>query len=335
IDKKVYIPDIDRFFSYLEKNNLLEYYTNFMLSSKQNLYQWCDEQDIKKDDYDQFIAYSFDAGDAITPEKPLMEIWQFIKDSKGLPYIPGSSLKGALRTAILAKLAASSKSKERHFNNIKDAFYKRSFRREVNNSANKMEQEYLHLLDYKTRQNNAVNSIMKAVSISDSEPIALEKLILCAKIDISRSGKENRLNLTRECIKPGTEIRFKLTLDHTLLKGSCIDLAFIKSAIVEFSNNYSNYVSKFNVDADYVGTKESGKPIIYIGGGVGYKSKTVVSFLTSEKNSLEFTSNLLHKMFPKHYHDKDVRAGVSPHMLKYTLWNGNLMPFGKCSIEIY
>ncbi|NLY70627.1 MAG: type III-A CRISPR-associated RAMP protein Csm5 [Clostridiales bacterium] len=314
---------------------MLEYYTSFMLYSNQNLFQWCNEHDIKKDDYDQFIAYSFDAGDAITPGKPLMEIQQFIKDSKGLPYIPGSSLKGALRTALLAKLVVNSKSKEVHYNNIKAALQKRKFRREVNSIADIMEQEYLHLLNHKkTKKRDAVNSIMKAVSISDSEPIALDKLILCTKVDISKSGKENRLNFTREYIKPGTEIRFKLTLDHTILKRSCIDLAFIKNAIAEFSSDYSNYVSKFNVTADYVGPKESAKSTIYIGGGVGYKSKTVVSFLTSEKNSLEFTSNLLHKVFPKHYHDKDVRAGVSPSMLKYTVCNGRYMPFGKCTIEI-
>jgi CRISPR type III-A-associated RAMP protein Csm5 len=48
-----------------------------------------------------------------SPIKPTDTLKEFIHDGLGRPYIPGSSIKGAIRTAILASLAAEVNDKER------------------------------------------------------------------------------------------------------------------------------------------------------------------------------------------------------------------------------
>ena len=57
-------------------------------------------------EYRDWAAYSYDISNIdmnskrITPKKSNMNIASFVKDAYGLPYLPGSSLKGAIRTAF-------------------------------------------------------------------------------------------------------------------------------------------------------------------------------------------------------------------------------------------
>ena len=65
---------------------------------------------------------------------------------------------------------------------------------------------------------NAVNSIMQAISVSDSQVIQDEDMVLCEKVDMSSDWKANsKINLLRECIKPGTKVKFTITVNTKLL----------------------------------------------------------------------------------------------------------------------
>ena len=56
--------------------------------------------------------------------------------------------------------------------------------------------------------------IMRGLRIGDSKPLDTKDLVLCQKVDIESSGAENSINILRECLKPGTEILFPVTLDE-------------------------------------------------------------------------------------------------------------------------
>ncbi|GAB1476806.1 type III-A CRISPR-associated RAMP protein Csm5 [Bacillota bacterium] len=339
--KKVYMLDFKKWMAYLEKRKLVDNYITFINSGERSLFQWCRQHRIEEGDFAEFVHYTMDAGDAILPNKPLIGIQQFIKNGKGEPYIPGSSLKGAIRTALLAKLVKEKGSGARHFRELKNAaeLAGRDGRplpprrnEKLGKKTEEIENNHFHMLSFDPEnEHNAVNSIMKAVSISDSEPFSVDRLVPCVKLDISKSGKENGLNLTRECIKPGTEIVFRLSLDTTLLKNTPLNINFIREAIKEFSDSYhKDYASKFTAVKECAA--ELDKPVIYLGGGAGFHSKTVISSLEEYNKTLRLTADLMARMFPDHHHDNDVRAGVSPHMIKFTKCNGQLLPFGKCSL---
>lgn len=63
---------------------------------------------------------------------------------------------------------------------------------------------------------NAVQDVMKGMIISDSKPLKISDLTLCQKIDVDTSGKRTRIQMLRECIKPGTKIEFELTVDESI-----------------------------------------------------------------------------------------------------------------------
>ena len=86
---------------FLQKSNLAEEYEKFMLNDKsKDLGYWLREHKIKNEDINKWTKYELDCGDAIFENKK-MEIIPFIKDVYGKPYIPGSSIKGMLRTILL------------------------------------------------------------------------------------------------------------------------------------------------------------------------------------------------------------------------------------------
>ncbi len=82
-------------------------YAAFMLSDdrRASLAAWLTEQRIDKTRIQKWASYTLDAGDAfITPSgkgAPPKEINCFCKDAYGMAYIPGSTLKGMIRTALL------------------------------------------------------------------------------------------------------------------------------------------------------------------------------------------------------------------------------------------
>ena len=80
-----------------------------------------------------------------------------------------------------------------------------------------LEQEAFYTLGRdKETGRNAVNDILGGLRISDSAPLSLEDLTLCQKIDVLRNGNQRKLPILRECLKPGTELHFTLTIDPKL-----------------------------------------------------------------------------------------------------------------------
>lgn len=239
---------------------------------------------------------------------------EFIKDPYGLPYIPGSSLKGAIRTAILSQLVYENK------NNSYSSYANSSIDRRNGRDIEKQ------------AFGDNTKSIFQQIKVSDSLPLSRKDLILCKKVDIFRDGNtNNKLNLCRESLKPGTEVTFSLTLDESLAReGDPYTVDFIMKAINNFSKEYSKeYQSKFsNFDNSY--HREN---IIYLGGGTGFLTKTINQSLYG-KRTLERTSSFLDGKFRKHNHRKDVALGVSPRALKCTIVNNKTVEMGICHIRI-
>ena len=73
---------------------------------------------------EDFVKYELDSSSGNWNQNfKIFEINSFIKDSYGIPYIPGSSLKGAIRSALIAyKIYNSNILKYRYLNKIKNIF---------------------------------------------------------------------------------------------------------------------------------------------------------------------------------------------------------------------
>lgn len=92
----------NRFIHFLAENDLADSYERFILGGSTNLHsflrQECglDEAGIRA-----LCVYDLPAGDALDAEHSLKNIQAFMRDNAFRPYVPGSSVKGALRTVLL------------------------------------------------------------------------------------------------------------------------------------------------------------------------------------------------------------------------------------------
>lgn len=260
-----------------------------------------------------------------------------IKDPLGNPYIPGSSLKGAIRTALLNQMISEYPQAGSCF--TPEIISKVLISKEIKELGKKLLQEefknvesnYLHKLNVKKAKLNALNSVMRGLSISDSEPLEPSCLTLCRKIDYDITGRNpSYINLLRECLKPETEVHFTLTLDQDILKKAGIDKAYIEEAIKNFYTlQNQRFVSKFQ---GFEEDAQDERCVLYLGGGCGFHSKTLLQQLLKEKAAPN-TARLLKFLFPGGYHDTDEACGVSPHMIKGTLINNTKVLMGKCEVQ--
>jgi len=323
---EVHYPDSVRLFSALKSKGI----DDFLLKDGGDLYGFLNRNGI---DYRQFIkeTVTMQGGADYT----FNEIHTFIKDAYGLPYIPGSSIKGAFRTVILNSEAKKARLNGKNYT-LPDVRFIRKFPRETKD----IETELLNTLNRKeNRQSDAVNDVMAAFRFSDSQPISRDMLTICRKIDQpfakSKKCEPKKLPTYRECLKPETEIKLTLTVDTKLLSG--------KKYADLFENGGAKFIKclkDFNAlyDQEYLVNFDELSPnyddAIYLGGGTGFLTKTVLLGAVDKAKRLRFTSEYLNKRFNKHRHDEDMALGVSPRMLKIAVFGGRLFEMGKCKVEI-
>jgi CRISPR type III-A-associated RAMP protein Csm5 len=212
-------------------------------------------------------AYSVDTKLSRTHRGTLqyLDIFEFIKDVYGYPYVPGSSLKGMLRTAILTSIVLKDQS---GYANLLDPATARDNRKQKT-AGKPIEQEAFNLANLDVdNPKNPINDILRYVSVSDSEPLSVNDLVFVKKYDkFARTddashkrvmGNQstgdiadgNELNIYRECLKPGTTVEFSLSIDDRINKYLKLDFASLQQAIRDYSELYRRcFEEHFDTDS--------------------------------------------------------------------------------------
>lgn len=324
LNGKVSFFDTQKFFSFLVERNLVEKYTQFMLSGQSSLWEFLTRDcRIPDTDLKPLTRYQVAVGDTLE----LREIHAFQRDAYGRAYVPGSSVKGSLRTAWLLDAVlddtAGNHTLPPPSKNKKVAF---------------PEEDYVNLLRLSQKQrSDAVNSIFRGIQISDSQPIPDERMMLAGKFDAFTNGgfslNSNRgIPLRRECVAPNTRIRFRLTLDQSILKGR-ITKETLEHAIQRYDAYYQQtYGRKFTPPAGSVSLPQ--QPYLILSGGAGFFSKSLAYPYLGEELGLRWTADQMTQMFRGHKHERDAENGISPHTMKYARFNGRFYPYGYCGVSI-
>lgn len=309
------------FFAYLAEHHLADAYEGYMLQgTSRNLRDFIlNVCKIPQADIPKWTRCQIDAGDALDDNHTLKEIQRFIRNGNDEIYVPGSSIKGALRTVLLKAMLLASPPKHPDRNLPFDRF-------------GSFEDTWFHTLSLKKDRNqvvqtsNPLNSILQGVRISDSLPIPDSELCLTRKIDEFLDEHYNQINICRECIKPGTTIRCTLTLDQSVLQGK-ITRESIEQAIAGVSEYYQITVTRrYPHASNYMNSRT-----ILLGGGVGFQSKTVTDAYYGA-DAVAVTAGILDKAFRKHGHLKDTSIGISPRALKETDFDRAPYPYGVCEV---
>lgn len=319
-NEKVSFLDEQKFFSFLVERDLVEKYSQFMLGPDTNLWAFLTKEcGISDAELCPLTRYTVNVGDALDANHSLKEIHAFQRDAYGRAYIPGSSVKGALRTAWLLDAVLNDSRTGHTLPNGKRVDFP--------------EESYVSLLQLnKKRASDAVNSIFRGIQISDSAPISDERMMLAGKVDASTDGGTHSINLCRECVVPNTRIRFRLTLDQSVLKGR-ITQETLQKAIQRYNAYYQQtYSQKFTPPAGSAPLPQ--QPYLILGGGSGFYAKSLAYPYLGEKEGLRWTANQMSRMFRSHKHERDVERGVSPHTMKYARYNDRFYPYGYCGVSI-
>lgn len=200
------------------------------------------------------------------------DVYAFIKDAYGNPYVPGSSVKGVLRTALLTallqqkdrsdlrKLADEGVRKAKH---AKGSDAKKPFARELNTAA-------FFTAELSSSSRDAINDVMRYVSVSDSQPLDVQSLAFVKKYDLFAKEDEaahkasprnrnaaiyqgNELNIYRECLAPGTRIVCNIDIDERIDEhlGFTLDAAGLANVLHQAQKLYERtFESYFPFDKE-------------------------------------------------------------------------------------
>lgn len=328
----VCIPDMVKMFSDFERRHLTGAYEEYLLRDGRDFAVWLREKGvITPGRLPPWIAYSVDSTDAVFENRGKKEILTFTKDAYGCPYVPGSSVKGMLRTVLLSVLILDDWEKLRNTaQTVRQADLRMPRTRLLARETGQLEQRFLHTLNRPdVPPANKVNDMMSGLRISDSQPLSVADLILCQKIDVTTEGQQKRLPILRECLRPGVEISFSLTLTENFPYPAEQLLQAAERCRKVYEQCFRGAFSAGDIKGD--GT-------VYLGGGCGYATKTFAYPLLG-RGGVETVSRIIDSTLPisvqnQHKHHLDRKKGVSPHMLKCTQYQRQLYEMGACSVEI-
>jgi|GEM_PF-285793 len=285
-----YFPDMGKLYSYVDSKGKSDSFEKFLMNSgnhnnneKPRLIDYLKQQAINERNFGGYYisGTGFESSTynqrKRTSYKDVIEnmnlnaIPSFIRDGLNYPYIPGSSLKGAIRTILL----------NTHYekNNFVSS-YQKNGKPEVKENKN--------IIPWGAKKNKDFDDIFNMIRVSDSKPLSNDDLIIAQKWDFSSiSFSAKPLPLQRECIKPNTKIEFIITVEgdkaNDLIK-SVSDNAyeFYKELtyffLAELDNNGDH---KFNSDYIQRTYRDQNYAPLYLGGGSGVWTKTV--FKQAEK----------------------------------------------------
>ncbi len=307
--------DEQSFFDLLIRFHLADEFERFCLSRQTDLYSFLlRDCRLTNEQLKTAIRYQIKAGDALDENHALRDISRFVRNGSGSAYVPGSSVKGAVRTALLfQKMMADGMQSGRTMQSF-------------------FEENYLHTLALTPNAKNAVNSLMRGIQISDSEPIADSRLTLASKTDGFVDGSTNRINLCRECVIPDTPIHFRMTLDRSVLQNAITRESVLKALDALEQYYQRNYQVHF--DAPFNLAPAPSGHMMRLGGGAGFLTKSLAYPYLGKQKGLSYTSSQLARFFRAHHHENDPQLGISPRTMKYGAYRGKYYAFGLCEVSI-
>lgn len=347
---KVYFLNLHEWHKFIYAKGLLASYEKYVvnINDKRNLLKWLQGEGFSLKDVGSAVVYTATVeigGSANVRKESLNDIIKHIKQVDGSAYIPGSSVKGVLRTAIIYHiLCRSNDLKNKFWNEIKYCLGSERIQvKELNKIANNLESTVLHTLKLENngkeiKPANAVCSALRGLQVSDSYAAENAVTSILQKEDVgfdSRTGRvsPHSLSVFRECVLPEAEFYFDLKLEKAYM-----DTLGIKSVddLLAITKKYQQAVQDILKDAFAKGCPEPFAGIsnanMWLGGNTGFLSKTLLALLAPDKKqALWAVKKLLDNSFRKHNHIVRDKI-ISPRTLKCTTYKNKLCMMGLAEV---
>ena len=266
-------------------------------------------------------------------------IHSFIRDGRGARFIPGSSLKGAMRTAILSEYLRQNRKFGRYWKDLERVVnpHSKATKKDSGNVFKNLEKEIAIPFNEKTRRRDMVDSYFTGMQVSDAV-LENEHVGIVQKDDLgyskARKGYDpNPLVLFREALMPPTSAEFTVGIDPKKMGSLGIrNIDDLMNCLQKFmSYQYDILSDAFPADNTVYDLDSIRRSDLYLGGGTGFLSKTLVySLAPSKDEAIRVTRQILQSMFGKHNHDFQ----ISPRTLKLTKVQSqyDIMGLGKLEV---
>ena len=328
LDKKEYIFDKDKktltlidnekFIAFLIKKNLFEKYIAYiennvnakvMVQNRNiNLLNFLKANNIDKDiqDFRKKAPIKLDMN-----IENMNDIKLMLRDVQGKPYIPGTSIKGALINLLLVDYIIKNRekfSKEKRIilsecKKTNDDRSIRGLKNDIKKIVNQIEKSIIY------SDNKSLEKSKKfGISVSDSYSYSNTRTNFYQDIDEKRTNKPGEdksrpMPVAREYIIANSIFDFDITLDIDLLEESKLKIKNIDDLIDSIENAMS-YLIDVLEDKNSPRTEN-----LVLGANTGFLQKTIVyALFEDEKERLEVVKKLLHKnqknVIGNHLNDK-------------------------------
>ena len=345
--KTLNIIDETKFSKFLLENKLLDNFIQFILNEKNpQLYNWLKENNLQNKSLNIFSKSQ--VIESVNSKDFKNDVNLFIRNFNNHAYIPGSTIKGAIRTALLVDIIIRNKQDytNKYWENIKINLCNGK-KKPLEQICNNIEKEAFSIGKFKSAQ---TDSIFRGLEISDTNGVSDTNLYFAQKEDLSpKKQKISRIPLWREYLKPYTDFYFEITIDDTIFPYTIEELNtalmnFAKFFNTQMNDNYNN-LDCANI---YLPDESDEKiiPNLCIGGGSGFITKTITYQIAPDFNSAKnaiaqyldktFTKKDKYSgtYFPAHNHVKEDKI-ISPRALKLAQDNDNkdYLSLGWCNIS--
>lgn len=308
------------------------------------LFEWLRECRITEQDIASVIRSKANVYTEKLNQESLNAIHPIIAQADGRLYIPGSSIKGFVRSAILHHLITTNKNEYRQeWEGLKESI--KSYRYRVKNVINSIENKAfitLQTIQDNTRksgkkvQGMMTASVMRGILISDAiatKPRSETPTIIVQKIDVSPdSFNERPMPLFRECIAPNTEFTATITLDTAMTSTIGINnLADLEKILFEYlrfayAKQKEVFGSKYRKTFQAIDSAN-----LSLGGGTGFHVKTLIRTLApDEEEARKVTVDWMKLAFRQNKHEVDRK--ISPRKLKITRMEAQAEFMGLCTL---
>lgn len=374
--QKVFFLNLHQWHMFIYKHMLLEKYESYLANfrDKQNLLEWLRMQGYDIDDVRTVITSEAQATVNLMDnekKKTLNDINRHIQQPDGSLYVPGSSIKGVFRTAILYKLLQKRQDiKSKYWCYIKQQVdiiktlleeerkprelqimpysvikkKKDQAAKEIDKLTASLESELLHTLrlkDDKERNisnKNAVCSAMRGLQVSDTYASRNMQTAILQKVDggFDKFGKASpkKLPIFRECMLPKAELFFDVKIEKAVM--STIGINTVDD-LLKATHSFFAAVTDLLQQAFEKEYQEAFQGVaagnMFLGGNTGFLSKTLLAMLAPDKDTAKNTIKvLLDKSFKNHKHLLRDKV-IAPRTLKCTNYNGKLMLMGVAEVR--